>query len=101
MAKNVKWGKNKAVKATQIAFELEKKVVRQIHQLALAEGLTTSSQIRKLINLPYSPPKRPRLTVSLSQEDYDFLGKRYNVDASDTLEIKRMIMRQLIEELGE
>ena len=99
MTKDAQWGKkSKAAKATQIAFELEKKVVRQIHQLAVAEGLNPSSQIRKLIDLPYSPPKRPRLTVSLSPEEYDVLGKRYNVDPSDTLEIKRMIMQQLIQE---
>ena len=98
MPKSTKWNKNnKAVKATQVAFELEQKVARQIHEMAVKEGLTSSNQIRKLMGLPYSPPKRPRLTVSLSQEDYIELGKKYKIDPSDSLEIKRKIMEELIQ----
>ncbi len=100
MAKNPKWNKqNKIIRATQVAFELEQKVAQKIQELAAKDGLNSSSQIRKLIGLPYSPPKRPRLTVSLSLEDYKKLGTKYNIDANDTLEIKRMIMRELIEEI--
>ncbi len=98
MPKTTKWNKdNKAVKATQVAFELEQEISRHIHEVAAKEGLTTSSQIRKLMGLSYSPPKRPRLTVSLSPEDYVELGKKYKIDSSDTLEIKRKIMEELIE----
>ncbi len=80
-----------------IAFELEQKVARQIHEMAAKESLTPSNQIRKLVGLTYSPPKRPRLTVSLSPEDYVELGKKYKVDSEDTLEIKRKIMEELIQ----
>lgn len=94
---NSKWDKQqKTIKATQIAFELEQKIARHIHEQAAREGLTPSSQIRKLLDLPYSPPKRPRLTVSLSPEDYAALGKRYHLDPDDTLEIKRCMMQELI-----
>lgn len=98
MAGTSKWDKNnKAIKATQVAFELEQKVARQINEMAVKEGLTTSNQIRKLMGLSYSPPKRPRLTVSLSPDDYVELGKKYNVDPNDTLKIKRRIIEELIE----
>jgi hypothetical protein len=101
MDKTTKWNKdNKAVRATQVAFELERDISRHIHEMAAHEGLTPSSQIRKLVGLPYSPPKRPRLTVSLSPEDYTELGKKYKIDSSDTLEIKRKIMEELIQMFG-
>lgn len=97
MSSRKKWSKtNKAAKATQIAFELEQKVAQQIHEMAAKEGLTTSSQIRKLVGLSYSPPKRPRLTVSLSPEDYVELGKKYEVEADDRLEIRRRIVAELM-----
>lgn len=97
MSSRKKWSKtNKAAKATQIAFELEQKVAQQIHGMAAKEGLTTSSQIRKLVGLSYSPPKRPRLTVSLSPEDYVELGKKYEVEADDRLEIRRRIVAELM-----
>lgn len=98
MTKTPKWNQDKkSVKATQIAFELEQQVARSIHELAAKEGLTPSSQIRKLIGLSFSPPKRPRLTMSLSPEDYEILAKKYNLNPTDTLDIKRRIMEELID----
>ena len=39
---------NNAVKATQLAFELEQKVMVYIQQMAIKNYLSTSNQIRKL-----------------------------------------------------
>lgn len=86
----------KVIKATQIAFEVERRVAKNIQRIAVDEGLTTSSQIRKSLGLTYSPPKRPRLTVSLSTEDYEILAQRYKLNAEDTLAIKRAMMEELI-----
>ena len=97
MADRKKWDQNrKVVKATQVDFEMEQNVALQIHEMAAKDGLTPSSQIRKLVGLSYSPPKRPRLTISLSEEDYQALGDKYRVDPQDRLEIKRRIMEELI-----
>lgn len=96
MSKKTIWDQDKkVVKATQVAFELEQRVARYIHTTAAQEGLTPSSQIRKLIGLSYSPPKRPRLSVSLTPEDYHILAKKYNLTADDTIEIKRRVMEEL------
>jgi hypothetical protein len=40
--------------------------------------------------------KRPRLTVSLSPEDYQLLGKRYRLEPSDHLAIKERVNAELI-----
>lgn len=98
MTKNEKWEKQqKTLKAVQVAFELEQKVAQTINEMAAKEGLTSSNQIRKLIGLSYTPPKRPRLTVSLSPDDYKKLGEKYGIDPDKTLEIKRRIMQELVE----
>jgi hypothetical protein len=91
------WGElSETVKATQVAFEMEQKVACHIRELAAREGLTPSDQIRKMIGLTYSPPKRPRLTVSLSEEDYVVLAKKYALDPHDALSIKRKMMEELL-----
>ncbi len=87
----------KTIKAVQVAFEMEQRVALAIREMALLSGLTPSDQIRKIIGLSYSPPKRPRLTVSLSSEDYQTLGEHYRIDPADTLAIKRAIMSTLID----
>src|SRR5687768_14390604 len=93
---NSRWDNQlKTAKATQIAFEMEQKVARRIRELAAIEGLTPSDQIRKLIGLSYAPPKRPRLTVSLTPDDYVILGKKYGINPDNTLDIKRRMMEEL------
>ncbi|MEN8136067.1 MAG: hypothetical protein ABFS18_11125 [Thermodesulfobacteriota bacterium] len=92
------WDKQKQTfKATQIAFEVEQQIARRIRLLAAEEGLTPSDQIRKLIGLTFSAPKRPRLTASLTPMDYEKLGEKYKITPSDTLAIKRKIIEELIE----
>ena len=94
-----KWNKkDQVVKAMQVAFEMERDIARAIRERAARNGLTPSDQMRKILGLSYSPPKRPRLTISLSVEDYAALGKKYGIVPENTLEIKRKIMDQLADD---
>jgi len=89
--------KRKNVSAIQMAFELEQKIAKNIRIAAAGEGITSSDEIRKRLGLSYSLPQRPRLTLSLTPEDYKTLGKRFKIDANDPLEIKRRIIKQLVD----
>lgn len=87
----------KAFKAIQVAFELEQKISQMIRIEAVKNGLTPSDQIRKILGLKYKNPQRPRLTISLTQEDYKVLGELYNIDEENLLAIKRKMINILIE----
>lgn len=87
----------KIIKATQIAFEMDQDIARSIRTMAAQEGLNPSDQIRKLIGLTYSPPKRPRLTVSLRPDDYAQLAEKYGMDVEDRLGIKHRMMQELVD----
>ena len=45
---------------------------------------------------PAERPKRPRLTVTLSGDDYELLAKRYGLPAADRLTIKEKVTAELI-----
>lgn len=94
-----KWASsNKAIKAVQVAFDMDEKLQYVIRKEALDSGLGPSDQIRKILALPVSKrPKRPRLTVSLSAEDYQVLAEKYGLAADDQLEIKKRVMQELID----
>ncbi|WP_341501890.1 hypothetical protein [Gallaecimonas sp. GXIMD4217] len=94
-----KWQSSvKAAKAVQVAFDLDARLQYAIRRSALEEGLSPSDQIRTLLELPVSRrPKRPRLTVSLSQDDYRLLAERYGLGMDDQLEIKRRCLDELVE----
>lgn len=93
-----KWESSvKAVKAVQVAFDMDEKVQLAIRKQALEAGLSPSDQIRDILGLPTSKrPKRPRLTVSLAPADYEVLAKKYNLQPDQQLEIKKKLMDELI-----
>jgi rRNA maturation endonuclease Nob1 len=98
-----KWQSNvKAVKAVQVAFDMDEKVQKEIRKAAVEASLSPSDQIRMILGLPvHKKPKRPRLTVSLSSEDYQVLGEKYGIQPTEQLEIKRKLMDELIEYVNE
>ena len=93
-----KWQSSvKAAKATQVAFDMDEQIQMAIRRTALEAGISPSDQIRTMLGLTINKrPKRPRLTVSLSQEDYAVLAKKYNLMAEQQLEIKKKLMEELV-----
>jgi len=93
-----KWQSSvKAVKAVQVAFDMDEKIQLAIRKQALEAGISPSEQIRDILGLPINKrPKRPRLTVSLSAEDYALLGEKYALSSEQQLEIKKKLMDDLI-----
>ena len=93
-----KWQSSvKAVKAVQVAFDMDEKIQLAIRKQALEAGISPSEQIRDILGLPTNKrPKRPRLTVSLSANDYELLADKYHLSAEQQLEIKKKLMDDLI-----
>ena len=93
-----KWQSSvKAVKAVQVAFDMDEKIQLAIRKQALEAGISPSEQIRDILGLPTNKrPKRPRLTVSLSANDYELLAQKYELSAEQQLEIKKKLMDDLI-----
>lgn len=93
-----KWQSSvKAVKAVQVAFDMDEKIQLAIRKQALEAGISPSEQIRDILGLPTNKrPKRPRLTVSLSLDDYELLAEKYALLSEQQLEIKKKLMDDLI-----
>lgn len=80
----------KAIKAIQIAFDLDEKVQYVIRREALDMDINPSERMRQILGLTTSKvPQRPRLSISLKPEDFKTLANRYNVDALDKRSIKQ------------
>ncbi len=97
-----KWQSSvKAMKAVQVAFDMDEKIQLSIRKQALDAGLSPSDQIRDILGLPINKrPKRPRLTVSLALSDYEILAQKYGLEAEQQLDIKRKLMEELIESVS-
>ena len=82
-----KWQSSvKAIKAVQVAFDMDEKVQLSIRKQALEAGLSPSDQIRDILGL----------TVSLAPSDYQILAQKYQLAVEDQLEIKKKLMDELI-----
>ena len=97
-----KWESSlKAVKAVQVAFDMDEKIQLAIRKEALEAGLSPSDQIRDILGLPTNKrPKRPRLTVSLAPSDYEVLAEKYNLSPGQQLEIKKKLMDDLVKHVS-
>jgi len=98
-----KWQSSvKAIKAVQVAFDMDEKIQLSIRKEALEAGLSPSDQIRDILGLSVNKrPKRPRLTVSLAPDDYQVLADKYGLNADQQLEIKRKLMDELINHVND
>jgi len=86
----------KSNKTVQVVFELDQTVTYNIRKQAIEHGISPSDQIRAIIGLSSKKPKRPRLTVCLSDIDYEILAKRYNLSSHDKMGIRQAIADELI-----
>ena len=96
--KPARWqSSDQAIRAVQVAFDVEEAVLETVRRAAFDENRSTSEQIRFLLDLPTaSRPKRPRLTVSLTPADYETLAERYGLSPDDRLAIKERVTQALI-----
>ena len=96
--KPARWsGSDDALRAVQVAFDVEQVVMNAVRTAAFHNNLSTSDQIRQLLQLSTAQrPKRPRLTVSLTAQDYDLLAARYGIARDDRLAIKERVTQELI-----
>ena len=99
MTSKNKWDKEKAAAAAiQIAFDLGVDTQTVIKKKALDEHLNTPDFIRKILGLQYkNKPVRPRLTLSLSDDDFDVLAAAYGIDPKDRLKVKELAAEQLVQ----
>lgn len=84
-----------AVKAVSVAIDLSEKMGRKLRVDAAFNGLSPQDQLRKLIDLPYKKPQRPRITLSLRDEDYAHLATRYDIDEANKGAIKKAVMAEI------
>jgi len=96
--KPARWqGSEPALRAVQVAFDVEQAVMEAIRIAAFHGNVSTSQQIRAVLGLPVAErPKRPRLTVTLDEADYELLAQRYKLAPDDRLGIKEAATRELI-----
>lgn len=93
-----RWKKeSKAIKATQVAFDISTEAQKQLKLKAIHNDLSPSDQMRQILGLPSKKPVRPRLTISLSSDDYQILAKQYGLKPDDRLAIKEKAAKDIID----
>ena len=102
MSTSSKWeNEKKAVRAVQLAFDVGDEVNLKIRVEALEQGINPSDRVRQILGLPVnSKPVRPRLSISLSDEDFQTLGAIFGVSPDDRLKIRQIAAERLVQHVG-
>lgn len=91
------WARSdKSIRAVQVIFELEQAHSRALRIKAIERDLSPSDYIRNIVGLPRKKPIRPRLSISLSAEDYTVLAKRYKLKPDEKDKIREHMKEELI-----
>lgn len=86
----------RAIQATQLAFDLSSDIQRAFRVASAMQDLNTSAMVRKVLQLPYRKKRiRPRLTVTLHDDDFVQLAERYGLPASDRAAIRQCVSDEL------
>ncbi|MCF2908744.1 hypothetical protein L1285_10485 [Pseudoalteromonas sp. DL2-H2.2] len=96
--KQAKWQRQeRALRATQMAFDLTTEVQKSLKKQAIDEELTPSDMIRKILDLEVKSKKtRQRLSFNLTDEEIALLAQRFGVDPSDKRAVKQQVASLLI-----
>ncbi len=84
-----------AVKAVSIAVDLGEKIGRSLRVEAALNDLSPQDQLRKMIGLSFKKPQRPRITLSLREDDYEYLSERYEIRLENKNDIKKSILAEI------
>ncbi|SFB88346.1 hypothetical protein [Pseudoalteromonas denitrificans] len=88
----------KAIRATQMAFDLSSEVQKNIKKQAIDEELTPSDMIRKILELDVKSKKtRQRLSFNLNDDEIKQLAQRFEVNIDDKRAVKQKVADILIE----
>ncbi len=92
-----RWSESdKAIRATQVAFDVENEIIDTIKTQACHEGVTPSDMIRLILGLEVAAKRvRPRLTMSLKEQDYQELADKYGLNPEERLAIKAKIIEEI------
>ncbi|MCF2858338.1 hypothetical protein L1286_12695 [Pseudoalteromonas sp. SMS1] len=92
------WQKQeKAVRATQLAFDLSSEVQKFIKKSAIDEELTPSDMIRRILGLEVKSKKtRQRLSFNLSDEEIALLAQQFDIPDADKRLVKQKVADLLI-----
>ena len=97
-----KWAAEKvALKKIQVHFELQQSLLHDVRVRSAKQDMNSSDYVRRVIGLSYAKIQRPRISLSFSPEDFEFLSKRYGVAVDDRQELKRRVQIELLEHLSE
>jgi hypothetical protein len=87
-----KWsGEKAALKKIQLHFSFQLARNNQVQHDAIDQEIKPSDMIRKIVGLPFKKIQRPRIGLSLDNNDLQFLAKKYGVRPDEEAEIKRRV----------
>jgi len=86
---------DRQIKKMQLAFEFAEGIDKGLKSEALTNGLSPTAQLRKILGLPVDMPVKPRLSVTLSEDDRLLLAQRYNIDPDDRAFLRLNISREV------
>ena len=84
-------------KTKQVAIDLSPNGRKKLIIEAALEDMTPTEKARQALGLSIKTKKAsPKLTLRLTEEDFNFLAKKYDVDPEDKLTIRNKVAEEIV-----
>lgn len=82
----------------QLSFDLNDELMAKIKEIAIRDGISPNDVVRRSIGLSVNPPKRPRISLSMTSNELEQVSKNLKLDPENTSELKKSIKNALEKE---
>lgn len=80
----------------QLSFDLNDSLMAKIKSVSIRDGISPNDVVRRVMGLDVSPPKRPRISLSMTHKELIKVSEDMDIDPENSGQLKKNI-KKLIE----
>lgn len=82
----------------QLSFDLNEDLMAKVKAIAIRDGISPNDVVRRAIGLDVTPPKRPRISLTMTMDELDKVSSEMNLDPENSSQLKRVIKEAIASE---
>ena len=96
-----KWhDEREALKKIQWHFDMQSLQIQRLRVQAAMSDMNPSDYVRKMVGLTYRTLDRPRVSLSFSGSELEYLAQRYGLSVDDAANIRKQVKLEVESKLG-
>jgi hypothetical protein len=75
----------------QLSFDLNDELMAKVKEISIRDGISPNDVVRRAIGLDVNPPKRPRISLSMTMTELEKVSNKMNLNPENATQLKQGI----------